>query len=272
MIYDRKEVAQIVLDAFMKDINESIKPLDNVNDQIYFIETIREYIAKIFSYDENLELWQEIKFDRDEFIRSKLLTKYRDKMVPFVRTNLINYFNDDEYSKTLLFQKLKINEPVFDDMDFDHFVTHVLEKTLTNHLNKLLLLPPNTTKETAPIKPESSEISEETQSKIKNPEFNRKRQALMYYFVLKIMGIQTRKDDVSLAALTRFGHALFNWPYSNTDNAPLYKVIKDLPYVKPDKLLLVDLEFVKKQFVDIKHAEGISLVQKEIDSINKSLS
>ncbi|MBA2611194.1 MAG: hypothetical protein H0U95_04430 [Bacteroidetes bacterium] len=272
MLDERKEVVEIVYHAFVKDINESLKPLDHVEDQIYFIETLRGYIAGIFSYDENLELWEEVKFDRGEFIRSKLLTKYRDKMVPFIRTNLINYFNDDEYSKTLLFQKLKINEPFFDLMDFDHFVTFVLEKTLTTHLDKLLLLPPNTSKESAVIKPEPTEIPEGNQSKIKNPEFNRKRQALMYYFVLKIMGIQTRKDDVSLAALTRFGHALFNWPYSNIDNAPLYKVIKDLPYVKPDKLLLIDLEFVKKQFADIKHAEGINLVQKEIDSINKSLS
>ncbi len=269
MIFDRKEVVEIVYKAFVKDFNESIKPLDHVNDQIYFIETIREYIAGIFAYDENLELWQEVKFDRGEFIRTKLLTKYRDRMVPFIRTDLINYFNDDEYSKTLLFQKLKINEPVFDDADFDHFVTHVLEKTLTTHLDKLLLLPPDTTKEIALIKPVIAEISEET--KIKNPEFNRKRQALMYYFVLRLIGIQTRKDDVSLAALARFGHALFNWPYTNIDNAPLYKVIKDLPYLKPDKLLLLDLEFVKKQFADIKHTEGISLVQKEIDSINKSL-
>lgn len=271
MLVDRKEVVEIVYIAFVKDFNESIKPLDHVNDQIYFIETIREYIAGIFSYDENLEFWEEVKFDRGEFIRTKLLTKFRDKMVPFIRTNLINYFNDDEYSKTLLFQKLKINEPVFDDMDFDHFVTHVLEKTLITYLEKLLLLPPNTTREASAIDTKSTQILEENQNKIKNPEFNRKRQAIMYYFVLKIMGIQTRKDDVSLAALTRFGHALFNWPYSNIDNAPLYKVIKDLPYVKPDKLLIVDLEFVKKQFIDIKHADGISLVQKEIDSINKTL-
>lgn len=272
MLDDRIQVVEIVYTAFVKDFNESIKPLDHVNDQIYFIETIREYIGRIFSVDENLELWEDVKFDRGDFIRSKLLNKYRDKMIPFIRTDLINYFNDDEKSKKLLFQKLKINEPVFDDMDFDQFVTFVLEKTLIKHLDKLLLLPINATKEATAIGTGSTLIIEENQSKIKNSEFNRKRQALLYYFVLKIMGIQTRKNDVSLAALTRFGHALFNWPYSNIDNAPLYKVIKDLPYLKPDKLLLIDLEFVKKQFIDIKHVEGITLVQKEIDSINKSLS
>ncbi|MBA2611911.1 MAG: hypothetical protein H0U95_08075 [Bacteroidetes bacterium] len=270
MIDDRKQVAAIVYSAFVKDFNESIKPLSDINDQIYFVETLREYITGIFSVVAPNEYFETVDFDREEFIRKKLLAKFRDKMVSFVRTNLINYFNDDEYSKTLLFQKLKISEPIFDELDFEHY-TNGVYKVLSIYLDKLLLLPPHNANTDKDAKTELPKTLEETEGKIKNPEFTRKRQALMYYFVLKIMGIQTRKDDVSLAALTRFGHALFNWPYSNIDNAPLYKVIKDLPYIKPDKLLLADLEFVKRQFADIKHADGIAFVQKEIDSINKTL-
>lgn len=265
----RIKLIHTVFESFVPDLNLSVKPLTEISELIYFIETLREYIEGVLSECPPSDVYEGFDFDRSEFVRNKLLKKLRDKTKGLLDTNFLDYLDPEVKVKTRLFEKLKITEPILTEYEFDRYI-NIIDKYFIQWLGRALLLPENT-KIGDNIKPqEIQQANEEPEGKIKNPEFTRKRQALLFYFLLKLIGIDARQGG-SMAAVTRFGHVLFNWPYTNISNAGLYDIVKDLPYVKADKLLLIDLEFVKRQFIDIKHADGINLVQKEIDSINKTL-
>ncbi len=264
---NRNPLINSLLKNFLKDLTESAKPLTANNDLVYLAETLIEYLKGIYNAMPSNDIYEEVYFDEEDFIRKRLLTKYREKMVPFIKVSLKHYFAKDDFNKTQLFEKLKIGEPILNYEEYELYIG-CIAVFLSEWLNRLLLLPENSNSSSDMGLKELSAPMEETEQKIKNSEFSRSRQALLFYYVLEIMGIDIRTDG-SMAAFTHFGHALFAWPYSKMDNSELYKMMKKLPFLKPDNLLLKDLEFVKRQFELIDHLEGIALVQKEIDSIKK---
>lgn len=266
----RENLIQTVLKNFLHDLSESSKLLSGSNETIYFIDTLTEYLRGIYNRIPPNEYFDTVDFDEEDFLHEKLYLKFREKMVPFVKCSLQHYFAKDEFNQAQLFKKLKLESEIFTYVEYEDYIVRLFSVLRIIRRN-LALQPEAINTEQTDIKTAIESSSEESQTENINPrskEFTRSRQVLLYYFVLKSMGINPRYDT-SLASLTRFAHALSGWAYTNADNAPLSSFIKKMPYMKRDKELLKDLEWCKIQFEDIGHTEGIALIQKEIDSIKK---
>lgn len=260
----RAPLIKFILKSFLIDLEESIKPLIDINDRIYFAETIKAYLEGIYRSVPENEYFEAVYFDEEEFIRTKLLSKFRDKMVPFVKSSLKHYFAKDEFNKTQLFQKLKITEPILDYEEYETYINY-LHHYLGKWLDGLYLLPINTPHSTTNELPK---LPEQPEQNTKKSEYNRSRQLLLFYYFAKSAGLV--RQGTSLRALAQFAHYLFNYPNDNIDNSEVYKQLKKAPYIKEDSYLLKDLELVKQQFELIEHTEALALVQKEIHDVKKS--
>ena len=261
---NRLALINSVLKHFLNDLKLSIQPFTEVNDLIYFAETLLGYLDGIYNTVPVNEYFETVDFDEAEYIRVKLLSRFRDKMVPFVRTSLKHYFAKDEFNKLQLFRKLKITEPVLNDEEYEVYI-NCIHHFITLWLERLYLLPVKGTL--------SSDISELPQigaepPKGKNANYTRSRQLLLFYFFTKASGLD--RQEVSIRTLAQFAHYLFNYPNDNIDNSEVYKQLKKAPYLKADSFLLKDLDFVKAQFELLGHSEAVRLVQKEINAIKKN--
>lgn len=269
---NRQELMQTVLKHFLKDLSESAKPFTVVNEKIEYMGTLNELLWGNYDYEAPIPeyYYEGNPFDSDEFIETRLLAKYRDKMLPFVKLSLKNYFSNDEFSQYQLFKKLQITDEPFNEEEYREFVirVHFILKSIKENL---YLIPAEKVQENGQELFQLTESSEEQAKqglKFKNREFTRSRQILLYYFVLKLMGI-TRLDTYS-TRLAEFGHVLFYWPVEVVKNHDLYKKLCNAPLIhKSDTENLKDLEYVKRQFENIDHAQGVALVQKEINSLKR---
>lgn len=264
----REELIRKILKGFLKDLSESAKPFNKEEELLYFIQALREYLEGMASIIPPNDVFEEVYFDGDEFLRKTLLSKFRNKMVPFVKTSLKYYFAKDDYTQGLLFKKLNIQQPPLNYTEYEDYVNRI-NGCLARWYDQIILNPgKKKTEDILEVQELTGNSKITSEAKLKNPEYTRGRQALLYYYLLKLAGINIRQDS-SLAAYSRFGHALSNWPYTSLDNSPLYEFLKKVPYIKRDRELVVDLEWCRRQFEDINNTEGIAMVQKEIDSINK---
>lgn len=268
---DREKLISTVLGNFLNDLSASAKLL-NHEETIIFIGVLLEYLKGVynhaaaapeFNYEGN-------PFDEEEFIETNLLKPYRQKMNPFVKSGLKFYFAKDEYGKMVLFNKLKIAEPVFNNEEYQEYILRIyvlMQKIKEN----LYLKPIEEIKENPSDAKKLLDNPEELINKgfkSQSKEYTRGRQILLFYFILELIG--KSKFTNPMPKLAEFGHVLFAWPTDNVTNAGVYRMLKDAPYLKENnKAMLIDLEFVKKQFENIEHEAGIALVQKEIDSIRK---
>lgn len=267
----REELINNVLKSFIADLNESGTLLSN-DEGILFAGALIEYLRGVYNYAPSIPEYniEGYEFDEDEFIDENLLKPFRHKMVPFIKTRLKLYFAKDDYNKMLLFQKLNINEPVLDEKEYEEYIIRVY-LILRKLKDNLYLKPSAETKDNVAEAQKllDNPLEMEKQGfKSKSTEYTRPRQVLLYYFVLKLMGMT--KMDLSSRKYAKFAHVLFAWPIDSIDNSSVYKLLKKAPYLKKDdKAMLKDLEFVKEQFKLIESEEGVSLVQKEIDSVKR---
>ena len=255
---NREPLINTLLKNFLIDLKESIQPFTEVNDLTYFAETLKEYNTSIYNTIPENDYFEAVYFDEEEFIRIKLLSKYRDKMIPFIKTSLKHYFAKDEFNQIQLFQKLKITEPILNDSEFDIYIS-CIHNFIIKWLERLYLLPINTKTEGAKELPK---LLEQSEQKTKSNEYTRSRQLLLFYYLTQVAGIN--RNTVSVRNLAQFAHYLFNYPNDNIDNSEVYKQLKKAPEIKVEAYLLKDLEFVKKQFELLEHTEAISLIDKQI--------
>ncbi|HXB41688.1 MAG TPA: hypothetical protein VNZ49_14200 [Bacteroidia bacterium] len=269
---NREELVRTILNNFLSDLSASAKPL-NREETINFIGVLAEYLKGVYNHEPSVPEYnyEGSPFDEEEFIETHLLKPYRQKMVPFVKTSLKYYFSKDEYGKTQLFNKLKIDEPLLNNEEYQEYILRVY--TLLQKIKENLYLKP--IEETKENPGEAQKLIDNPDElviqgfKSKSKEYTRSRQILLFYYVLKLMGMT--KLDTSTRKYAQFAHVLFAWPTDNVDNAGLYKMLKKAPYLKEtDKAMLKDLEFIKNQFELIDSPEGVALVQKEIDSIKRT--
>lgn len=269
---EREKLIATLFQNFAKALFETLKPFQTVEERVDYLETLIEYIKGIYSHEEAIPEFDIIgnPFDSESFIRKNILLKYKDKAKPFVDTKLRYYFEKDEGLKAYLFERLKITEPILDEKEYDDYINQVhnilhkliekicvqsYESAKTDSENDLKALPDSTYPQKGKFKSDSME-------------YNRRRQILIYYFILKLIGIT--RYNVNLIDMAKFAHALLAWPVDNASNTRLYDLVKDAAKIKKvSRSYPADLEFVKKHFEIIKHTEGIALVQKEIDGLKR---
>ena len=263
---EREELIVRLQNHFVADFMLSIKPLEH-EEKIHFMELLSEYLKGVYQTPNK----ENKAFDSDYFLESRILKPYRDKMAGFINSGLRYYLSSHELSKTILFGKLNIKEPILtneEQFNFAQLIYLILRYTKES----LYLKPVEQTaiKEQDILKliEEAKEQTEEHNFKSKSVEYTRARQVLLYYFVLKLMGMT--KLDNSSRKYAQFAHVLFAYPIDNIDNSAVYKLLKKAPFVKKDhKELLKDFEFVKSQFELLGSTEGAALVQKEIDLLKR---
>lgn len=268
---EREKLIGILLKHFLNDLNLSAKPFTQ-EEIINVIQVLTEYLKGVYNDEPSAPEYnyEGNPFDSEAFIEQNLLQLYREKMIPFVKTSLKYYFAKDDYTKTLLFQKLKIDEPVLNDEEYQSYIINIY--SLLQKIKQNLYLRPIEAISIA--KEEVQQLLDDEQElnnhgfKSRSTEYTRSRQVLLYYFVLKLMGMT--KLDNSSRKYAQFAHVLFAYPIDNIDNSAVYKLLKKAPYLKKGhKELLKDYEFVKSQFELIGSIEGVALVQKEINLIVK---
>lgn len=268
----REELLQALTKNFINDLSLSAKPFSQ-EESIKFIGILIDYLKGVFNHEPAMPEYDYDgnPFDEDEFIETNLLEPYREKMIPFVKTSLRYYFAKDEFNQSLLFQKLHTTETPLNEEEYQQYILRVYV-ILRNIKQNLYLRPIENTQES--ITDNTLEAQKLIDSpdelnrqgfKSKSKEYTRIRQMLLFYFILKLMGMS--RLDSSARKYAQFAHVLFYYPTNNIDGSEVYKMLKQAPYLKEKKSLLKELEFVKHQFELIDSAEGIALVQKEIDLI-----
>jgi hypothetical protein len=266
----RESILQILHKSFIADLSESAKPLTQ-EETINFIGILIEYLKGVYNYEEAMPEYNYdgSPFDEDEFIETHLLKPYREKMVPFIKTSLRYYFAKDEIHQALLFQKLHISDSLVNEEEYQEYILRIylsLRKIKENlYLRPIQKIDHDQNDVQKLIDNPEEMIRQGFKSKSK--EYTRIRQILLFYFMLKLMGMS--RLDTSARKYAQFAHFLFYYPNDNIDSSEVYKMLKKAPYLKGNKPLLKELEFVKHQFELIECEEGVKQVQKEIDSINR---
>lgn len=270
---EREQLIQTLLKHFYADLKESILPFAH-EETINVIQVLTQYLKGVYQDEPAIPeyYYEGNPFDGETFIEEQLLKPYRQKMAPFVKTQLKYYFGKDDYTKSLLFQKLSIQNTVLSDEEYQDYIFRIY--TILQKVKESLYLMPVENTFIPPVDVPLLDSSEDPEShgfKSKSNEYTRIRQVLLFYFSLKLIGIT--KLENSSRKLAQFAHALFAYPIDNIDNSAIYKLIKKAPYLKQDKkAMLKDLEFVRNQFEILGSLEGIEIVNREIDLVkHKSL-
>lgn len=267
---EREKLINLVLKNFLKDLFESLKPFQNVEERVEFLEILIEYMTGAYNYEPPIPAlgMEGTPFDGEGFIRKNILLKFKQKAKPFVDTGLRYYLEKSDELKQHLFAKVKIEEPVLTEEEFEVYINYV-NQLLNNIIEKICTQSFDTAK--ADTEKEVTAITNDIEGKkgkfkSQSKEYTRSRQIILFHYVLQLIG--KSRYDTSLLQLAEFGHVLFAWPTDDANNNGVYRMLKDAPYLKErGPALLKDLEFVKKQFERIEHTEGIALVQKEINGL-----
>lgn len=253
-----------ILKRFLEDLARSINPLDNTEDKAHFCENFKELA---------IELYNDQQFDDEEFLLKRIYSKFKSKLVPFTKSNLLLYIRTDEYHQTLLFQKLNLKgSGLLNQEELQELFIHYLN-TLSVVPKHLYLNEPGgeTKMEDLTDKAAQEKLLDEVKDQLKSkmPNFNRARQTLTFYYLLK--GNNVQKDTHSVAAMARFIHNTLGISYNNIDNSEFYDKLKAAPMFKKEALLLKDLEYVKEQFLSIECPELARMVEEDIKTAHKAL-
>lgn len=253
-----------ILKHFLEDLSRSINPLSTTEDKAYFCENFKELA---------IALYNDQQFDNEEFLLNRIYSKFKTKSVPFTKSNLMIYIQTDEYHQTLLFQKLNLKDSEFLNQE-------ELQELFIHYLNTLTVIPKHLFLNEKSTKPQTDELGDRAtqeslldevkeQLKSKMPNFNRARQTLTFYYLLK--GNTVHKETHSVAAMARFIHNTLGIPYNNIDNSEFYDKLKTAPLFKKEALLLKDLEYVKEQFQSIECPGLARMVEEDINLVLKAL-
>lgn len=262
---ERDNLLEKLLNQFVKDLTLSLKPFTH-EEQITFLELILDLLKNLYDKDK-----EGSSFDADRFLGDKMFRVFREKMTAFVNQGLQYYFMPDDFSKTLLFAKLEIKDSILNEQEQFYFAQRIY--LVAKYTTEQLYLKPaasiNLNKQDITKLIETDLDTDKQPFKSRSPEYTRSRQVLLYYFILKLIGIT--KLENSSRKLAQFAHALFAYPIDNIDNSAIYKLLKQAPHLRKEKKsMLSDLEFVKHQFELIGLQQGVNLVEKEINGLKST--
>lgn len=262
----REKLIKNLLNSFIKTLLESIKPFETVDDRASYLETLLEFARENYNEHDSipdLDLPAHY-FDSDGFIRKNILFRYREKAKPFEDLGLRYFFEKDESSQQKLFKHFQINEQPLTYEEFDSYYVGVY--TILNTAIKNICINPKAEPSNAKALDEAG--ADERRYKSQSKDYTRARQMLLFYFVMQLLG--KGRHNTELTELAAFGHVLFAWPVDNVKTSSVYELLKQAPALRKNKEALIsELEFIKRQFERINHTDGISLVEKEINSIKR---
>lgn len=266
----RDELIQSILKHFLKSLLESLKPFNEVSERVAYLESLIGLAKGNYSEHEPNEDFgiDGYEFDSEGFIRQHILLKFREKAKGFQDEQLQYYFERDAKLQSYLFKHLGIDAPLFSNLEYEKYINiiySILHKVITNTCTQ-------PAGHTADEKQTLSEATEtERRYKSQSKEYTRSRQMLLFFFLMKALGKERNKTD--LTELAAFAHYLFAWPVDNVKSTSVYDMLKRAPALRAnDDALIAELEFIKRQFERIELAEAVTLVQKEISSIKRSRS
>lgn len=255
----RTALIDTILKHFYADLAKSINPLGKTEDKAYFCEKLSELA---------IEMYNDPQFDEDKFLLETLYPRLKSKLAAFDQSNLLLYFQTGDDQQALLLDTLRITtEPLNADELQELFIYYV--NTLSVIPKRLYLSDKDNDKLADEMAQEKILDDAKEQLMIKMPNFNRARQTLIFYYLLK--GNKVQKDTHSVAAMARFVHNTLGIPYNKIDNSEFYEKLKSAPVFKKEALLLKDLEYVKEQFFSIECPELARMVEEDINTIQKSL-
>ncbi len=248
-----------ILKHFYSDLAKSINPLGKTEDKAYFCEKFSELAV---------ELYNDPQFDEESFLLKALYSKFKSNLNDFNKSNLLLYLQINGDHQPLLFEQLGITgEPLNDDEIQELFVYYVNALAV---VPKHLYLNEKNDEGLADHLAQEKILGEaKEQLKSKMPNFNRARQTLTFYYLLK--SNKVHKESHSVAAMARFIHNTLGIPYNNIDNSEFYDKLKAAPMFKKEALLLKDLEYVKEQFLSIECPDLARMVEEDISAARKAL-
>ena len=262
------EIRTALLDKILKhfyiDLAKSINPLGKAEDKAFFCEKFSELA---------IGLYNDVLFDEEKFLLESLYPRFKSKLSAFNKANLLLYIQTDEHHQELLLKNITLQET--EPLNADE-----LHELFLYYLNTLTVIPKylylgekdggvreDGLGEQATQEKILDEAKEQLKSKM--PNFNRARQTLTFYYLLK--GNKVHKETHNVAAMARFVHNTLGIPYNNIDNSEFYDKLKAAPMFKKEGLLLKDLEYVKEQFQSIECPELARMVEEDISAVRKAL-
>jgi hypothetical protein len=253
-----------ILKHFYADLAKSINPLEKAENKAFFCEKLSELA---------IALYNDTLFDEEKFLLEWVYPKFKSNLSAFNKTNLLLYIKTDEHSQAQLFQNIGIKEPapLSSDELQELFIQYL--HALTTIPKFLYLKEKDGASHTESIVNEAvqQKLTKETREQLKSkmPNFNRARQTLTFYYLLK--GNKVQKDTHSVAAMARFIHNTLGIPYNDIDNSEFYDKLKAAPRFKKEPLLLKDLEYVKEQFQSIEAPDLARMVEDDIAAVRKAM-
>lgn len=255
----RTALISAILKRFYIDLAKSISPLGTTEDKAFFCEKFSEL---------TIELYNDPQFDDEKFLLDTLYPKFKSNLAIFNKSKLLSYIRLNGDEQEFLFTELSISE--------DHLNADELQEIFANYINILTAIPKHLYLNEKSDEGLADQVAQEKilaeakeQLRVKMPNFNRARQTLIFYYLLK--GNKVHKDTHSVAAMARFVHNILGIPFSKIDNSEFYEKLKSAPVFKKEALLLKDLEYVKEQFLSIDAPDLARMVEEDINIINKSL-
>lgn len=247
---------------FLKDLSESIKPLESLDDKIHFVKSLKNLLIGVFKSDDEY-------FDEDAFIDEHFLSRFRSRMKPFVAIKLHYYFSSDPSMQEIISNKMKLNpQVIFDREEMVEYTLRMYNLLDLIKTNLYLTEPEKAGDKLEELAGQRSEESAKTSLKIKKNEFTRGRQALAMLYLFKSLGLNPNVN-MPIANLAKLAHVFSAMPYEDINNSTIYRVMKDFLSVKNKKDLLSDLEFVKKHFELANLKDAVALLEKEIATLEQ---
>lgn len=251
-----------ILKRFYVDLAKSINPLGKAEDKAFFCEIFSELA---------IALYNDQQFDEEKFLLEWIYPRFKSKLSAFNKANLLLYIQTDEYHQEQLLKNVAAQET-------EPLTADELHELFLYYLNTLTVIPKYLYLGEKDGEAKADELGDQAiqekvldeakeQFKSKMPNFNRARQTLTFYYLLK--GNKVQKDTHSVAAMARFVHNTLGIPFNNIDNSEFYDKLKAAPMFKKEALLLKDLEYVKEQFLCIECPDLARMVEEDIIAVRK---
>lgn len=119
----REELVETILNKFSNDLTVSLAPFD-AEETLEVLETLIDFLKGVYDKREVIPAYnfEGGFFNEIEFIEKHLMERYPGKMIPFIKSSLHLYFARDEFKQTLLFNKLQISGPLFNEEEYSDYI------------------------------------------------------------------------------------------------------------------------------------------------------
>ena len=266
--------------------NGFLESVENSTDKLY---AHTYYKRVIFEYNEyiphNTVFFRELKITFDHFLKLD-----QNNVIEKVLSYLphIRQISTEAFEQLVIFLARSKN-PSFAELSQlpDVYINAVYDSINGNTLDELVLMEKATQKyddvnvlallslyhstqqllkdkEIDPISNPSTE--NQTTTKTYKHQVTRNQQVLLYYYFLKMGGIDPRVD-ANVSSCAELLHGLTGFPFNEIGNSEFYKKLKNPLYNASPKTVIKDLEYVLSVFKKLNHDRILLEIEKEIKGL-----